>query len=629
MFNKKYKGSNMMKKVLSVILTIIAAGCLFAGISFLRPTNQVSAETEAGGTPVFSATTKYMTATEGDYMLLATGIKNYGDCYECGYVIQGLEAVTYSVGKFYSAISVGGTTWTADELFSGFTGMVIWEVKSHGEEVACTPYAVVGEREDGNLYPAEDKAAATVYGNKKIIAGHTAPATFEARKASTFSITQVATQVATDKTIAIDFKFDDSSDNDTNFNFGLRQTSSSDTNAIYWLRAIKGTPMKMNIANGGVKDGSAEKPFPDGYSFISMSGGWTRFVIDLSKAIENNCGELHGTVSYITEIVINSWGTGSGEYKYMGVVNTLSVENGKGEGSYLQGTTAVLTADADESKTFAGWRENGNIVSNSQLYTFTVNNDVDISAVYNANNYLECELDNWASYRTVSFLFKKKKSDDTGRIEVRLCDSTKTALGYVVTVTLTESNATVSNTWGGNPRIETVGDWYKLSIEPDSLKKQNDRDGTETMEYLWIKTVETANPVDIKDIQVVDYKAINNKYYDLPDTISSYKTSNKYITFKVKKVNDSGSSVVLMKLSNGSADSYGIRFTFVANAAPTVTGGNNRGCASIEDIGGGWYLITTQTGAQIGGDSAFDATKLLIISYSGWTDFYIKDIEVH
>ena len=113
-------------------------------------------------------------------------------------------------------------------------------------------------------------------------------------------------------------------------------------------------------------------------------------------------------------------------------------------------------------------------------------------------------------------------------------------------------------------------------------------------------------------------------YIDLPETITNYTTSSKYLTFKIKPEDPASSGTIQIKLSDGSAMSYGIRIVFNSNSAPT----NSRACASIEDIGDGWYLITTQTGAQITG-SAFDATKLKFEAYSGYPTFYLKDLEIH
>jgi uncharacterized repeat protein (TIGR02543 family) len=51
-----------------------------------------------------------------------------------------------------------------------------------------------------------------------------------------------------------------------------------------------------------------------------------------------------------------------------------------GAGTYSYGETATLTATAADDYTFTYWRENGNVVSNQQEYSFTVTQDRNLTA---------------------------------------------------------------------------------------------------------------------------------------------------------------------------------------------------------------------------------------------------------
>ena len=61
----------------------------------------------------------------------------------------------------------------------------------------------------------------------------------------------------------------------------------------------------------------------------------------------------------------------------------VTVEGGTGSGKYVPDSTATITADSPESgKVFYGWNDGTGIVSRNNSYTFTVENDVTMKAVY-------------------------------------------------------------------------------------------------------------------------------------------------------------------------------------------------------------------------------------------------------
>lgn len=61
----------------------------------------------------------------------------------------------------------------------------------------------------------------------------------------------------------------------------------------------------------------------------------------------------------------------------------LTVNDGTGGGTYKQGESVTVTAEDKEGKVFKGWQdESGKIVSTEKSYTFTINGDTTLTAVY-------------------------------------------------------------------------------------------------------------------------------------------------------------------------------------------------------------------------------------------------------
>ncbi len=299
-------------------------------------------------------------------------------------------------------------------------------------------------------------------------------------------------------------------------------------------------------------------------------------------------------------------------------------------GSYSLSGTSLISVDFDSPSDYFKISDvTGPLEITSLEISYACSNTYDPAmnptTYESGTSYASFTLENWAlCQKTFSFMFQKVTADATGSFTIRLCDNTKTALGYAANVTLNADSASAASP----ADVEYSGDgWYRFMLDPALLTKQAGRDGTETMSYLQIANVTT--PIKVAGIKALSmFKPQLLSRYDLPVTIPSYTTSSAYLTFKVKAVNATEAGTVEFKLSNGTTDSYGIRFTFVANAAPTITGGSNRACVSLEDLGNGWYLITTQATSQITG-TAFDASKLLYNNYGGQKNFYLKDLTVH
>lgn len=62
----------------------------------------------------------------------------------------------------------------------------------------------------------------------------------------------------------------------------------------------------------------------------------------------------------------------------------IKVDGGNGSGTYTQGDSVTITAsEPAEGKVFKDWKDgSGNIVSTDKAYTFTVNGETTLTAVY-------------------------------------------------------------------------------------------------------------------------------------------------------------------------------------------------------------------------------------------------------
>ena len=68
---------------------------------------------------------------------------------------------------------------------------------------------------------------------------------------------------------------------------------------------------------------------------------------------------------------------------YEDIEYTITVNGGTGGGTYKQGDEVTVTAEDKEGKEFVGWKdESGKIVSTNKSYTFTVNGETTLTAVY-------------------------------------------------------------------------------------------------------------------------------------------------------------------------------------------------------------------------------------------------------
>ena len=76
------------------------------------------------------------------------------------------------------------------------------------------------------------------------------------------------------------------------------------------------------------------------------------------------------------------------DYEINATVNIEDAGTVEGAGTYQYNTTATLVATSNYSYTFLGWEENGTIVNTNPTYSFTVNSNRNLVAVFGLNNYI-------------------------------------------------------------------------------------------------------------------------------------------------------------------------------------------------------------------------------------------------
>ena len=476
-----------MKKSLLFVFTVILAACFLSGLFTLTNNSSIaSAETVSGKTPTFSAT-KYLKSSDGSMMLLATGINDYDDCYECGYEIEGLQAVTYNTAKYYTSISVnsGAKTWTTEDIFGEeYDGMIVWEVKNISTETTFRPYVRVGDREDGVLVSSET----VEYGTERSIdsvVGITASYTgillseglddfASSGKALTFEYKATGASSGTDTVVFTLWTADGTQRLTGIYTLDVEANTLSGSAAKIedigddWFRVtINCSDMPINTAEGA--DGTetigqiffntvnrpviiANAEFVDedihigavsfaastakdyyfvenystegvaldktilidvkftsagtfvfylneyyygrycgpftvnsngtvsgaGASIESIDDGWYRVTIDIASTAKSATNP-----AFLSRINITNGGTGAGYVKYIGVnKKTVTVVGGTGGGTYEEGESVTVTATMPEDKRFVEWRVDGVRVSADESYTFTLTEDLTLTAIF-------------------------------------------------------------------------------------------------------------------------------------------------------------------------------------------------------------------------------------------------------
>ena len=167
-------------------------------------------------------------------------------------------------------------------------------------------------------------------------------------------------------------------------------TFTVDASATYQVNYFQETPVYnvTAIANptigGTVRGGGAFEQGQSctltataktGYTFIN----WTKNGVKISTE-PSYTFVVNETATYVANFSLNSYDI---------TVNVNLEEGGvvAGSGTYSHGTTATLTATANEGYSFVNWTRNGSVVSYNSSYSFTVTGSASYVANFTLNRY--------------------------------------------------------------------------------------------------------------------------------------------------------------------------------------------------------------------------------------------------
>ena len=140
-----------------------------------------------------------------------------------------------------------------------------------------------------------------------------------------------------------------------------------------------------NPTEGGTVSGSGTYDFGTtatltatanvGYTFINWAKDGEVVSTEASYSFE-----VTGDASYVANFALNS-------YEITATANPTEGGTVTGSGAYDFGTTATLTATANEGYTFQNWAKDGEVVSTETVYSFEVTRDASYVANYTLNSY--------------------------------------------------------------------------------------------------------------------------------------------------------------------------------------------------------------------------------------------------
>ena len=149
-------------------------------------------------------------------------------------------------------------------------------------------------------------------------------------------------------------------------------------------------------------------------SLSTTNGKWTYFYNDYSftgsdmsdieiyiNGNENNyvTNPANGSI-YIAELAatnIKEVKTETKKFTLETSVEGNGTVSGTANGTYDKGTSVTLTASPKDGNTFAGWKINGQTVSSSLTYSFNIEADTEIKAVFIENTTKYCTLEAYAT----------------------------------------------------------------------------------------------------------------------------------------------------------------------------------------------------------------------------------------
>ena len=142
-----------MKKITISVLSLVCAVCMMFGVMMMANVSTVSADAT-----VALSTTAIKKSVNKEKMLLVTAVKNYETVYEVGYTgIEDEDKLTAETNKYYSDITAGTKTWTAETIFGSEyagAGLIVWEIDyDKTQDYTFTAYAKYGNVVEEGIEP--------------------------------------------------------------------------------------------------------------------------------------------------------------------------------------------------------------------------------------------------------------------------------------------------------------------------------------------------------------------------------------------------------------------------------------------------------------------------------------------
>ena len=191
---------------------------------------------------------------------------------------------------------------------------------------------------------------------------------------------------------------------------------------------------------------------------------------------------------------------------------TLTVTNGTGGGTYVDGTEVTVEANTISGKTFREWTVDGEVVSTDSSYSFTLEEDVSIMAEYELSLSAKTrvttsewskfvDVENWHSSGKL-FMMDFKPSTDSGSFAIYLETSENVRVASTITVQYSGSSS--------HGFVDSIGDgWYRLTIELDNMGVSTGHDGTETISQVYLRDFTADTSVDFYGINT----SVDATYY--------------------------------------------------------------------------------------------------------------------
>ena len=225
---------------------------------------------------------------------------------------------------------------------------------------------------------------------------------------------------------------------------------------------------------------------------------------------------------------------------------TVTIIGGEGSGAYKEGVSVTAKATVPSGKVFTEWQEDGAKVSDQRLYTFTVDKDITLTAVFEEEN----------DAHTVTVV----GGEGGGRYNS----------GTSATIIATVPAGMVFVEWQINGAKVSDDLTYTFTVTSDitvtAIFENESHD----------------NAIEI---------TVSRMLPDLDTSVADFHNSGKALTFEYKATGSSDSGEVQFTLWGGEGGTWKPRLTNLVSlnvVTNTVTGAVGK----VESLSGGWYRVT-------------------------------------